>query len=48
MNLTPNGAKMYNSTVTTDKILTMSQLPKQGDEKNFLSDIQSQRGVDLN
>ena len=49
MNLTPNGARMYNSTATTDEILTMSQLPKQGDEEKISSDMsQSRRGVDLN
>jgi len=46
MNLTPN---MYNSTAITDEILTMSQLPKQGDEKKISSGMsRSQRGVDLN
>jgi len=49
MNLTPNSAKVYNSTATTDEILTMSQLPKQGDEKKNSSGMsQSWRGVDLN
>jgi hypothetical protein len=48
MNLTRNGAQVYNSTVITDEILTMLQLPKQDDEKKFLSGIlQSWRGVNL-
>jgi len=49
MNLTPNSAKVCNSTAITDEILTMSQLPRQGDKKKFSSGMsQSQRGVNLN
>jgi len=49
MNLTPNSAKVYNSAATTDKILTMSQLPKQDDKNKFSSGMsQSWRGVNLN
>jgi hypothetical protein len=49
MNLTPNSTKVYNSTAITDKILIVSQLPKQGDKKKFSSGMSwSWRGVDLN
>ena len=49
MNLTPNGAKVYNSTAITDEILTMSQLPKQGDENKISSGMsRSQRVFELN
>jgi hypothetical protein len=48
MHLRPITIKMYCSTATTDKILTMSQLPKQGDKNKILSGVsQSQRGVNL-
>ena len=46
MNLTPNSAKVCNSTAIT---LTVSQLPKQGDERKISSGMsRSQRGVNLN
>ena len=48
MNLAPNITKMYNSTAITDEILTMSRLPKCGDEKKILSGVsRSWKGVDM-
>ena len=48
MHLRPITIKMYCSTATTDKILTMSQLPKQGDKNKISSGVsQSWRGVNL-
>src|ERR1700691_4891466 len=49
IHLRPIITKMYCSTATTDEILTMSWLPKQGDENKISSGVSwSQKGVNLN